>query len=363
MAQRRLSSSSNPDIDGNDSIHLEDLNYASLVYPFHYKINMVVSLSYLKLYRFDKNLSTLVTRIDPIVDVEVVTNSEFDQDGTFSVIAPAFGIDVTDNLSLGITFNLWNNTMTGDSSYEIRQIFNITRIFSIDPDFPRESHLAREEEFEVEEGLSVVIGGMYRFNENWNLGVVIKPPFELDIDHQTTRTSGRLNTRTGEVLRDPVNKTKTDSELEFPLILGVGAAWRPMDPLTLSTDVTWTQWSDYVFSENGRQINPISGSSTDNGELDDTVTVRFGGEYLLLSEKYIIPLRFGFGYDPSPAIKDVDDFFTASLGGGIQIGKYNFDVAYEFRWGNNVNKDVIIGVDATQDIRQHRVLASLIYYF
>ena len=208
----------------------------------------------------------------------------------------------------------------------------------------------------------MVIGGMYRFNDTWNIGVVIKPPFELDIDYKTTETAREFDTLTNRVIRNAFNESKADSEFEFPLILGVGVAWSPMDQLSLSTDVTWTQWSEYVFSENGNKINPISASSTDD-DLDDTVTVRFGGEYLLLCEKYIIPLRLGFGYDPSPAIKDVDDFFTVSLGGGIQIGKYNFDVAYEFRWGNNVNKDVIITVDATQDVRQHRVLASMIYYF
>ncbi len=98
--------------------------------------------------------------------------------------------------------------------------------------------------------------------------------------------------------------------------------------------------------------------------MDDTYTVRLGSEYLVFLDRTICSIRCGMGYDPAPGVGDVDDIYTVSVGAGIQLlNRINLDLAYEFRWGNDVNQDILRGLDATQDIRHHRFLASTIYYF
>ena len=47
----------------------------------------------------------------------------------------------------------------------------------------------------------------------------------------------------------------------------------------------------------------------------------------------------------------------------MQVGRFMFDVAYGFRWGDDVNGDLLHGFGASQDIRRHRALAPLIVYF
>ena len=85
---------------------------------------------------------------------------------------------------------------------------------------------------------------------------------------------------------------------------------------------------------------------------------------LIIKENYVFPVRWGLGYDPAPAVNDVDDFYTLSLGTGIQAyNRVSFDIAYEFRWGNNVNADILRGISGTQDIYLHRLLTSMIYHF
>ena len=130
-------------------------------------------------------------------------------------------------------------------------------------------------------------------------------------------------------------------------------------------DVTWTDWSDYVFIENTLKTNPISGRPIGEGETDDIFTVRLGSEYVIIKENYLVPLRFGFGYDPSPAVHEVDDFYTFNLGTGLQIyDRVNFDMAYEFRWGHDVNDSTVSDIiNGSQDVYQHRFLVSLIYYY
>ena len=354
-----LSSASNPEIRDTETLNLFDLNYASLVLPFYYKTNMVISFNFLKLFRFDKALQfNSVSSIQDAEEIKRERQFDFEQEGTFSVVAPAYGINLTEKLSLGFTWNIWNDSITQASAYEKKEITIDTTIFG---DFPSESNVVVTSRFEVDDGDSFVIGGLYRFNKYWALGLVIKPSYTLDIRHHRLVISRYSDTEEN----DQVITDKTlDSEFEFPFILGTGIAWRPTDLVTISTDLTWTDWSDFTFKEEGKTTNPVSGRPLSEGKLDDTVTLRLGCEYLIVRDNYLVPLRWGIGYDPAPAVDSVDDFYTVNVGTGIQLFKrVNFDVAYEFRWGNDVNSDTFQGIDASEDIRQHRVLASMIYYF
>ena len=358
-----LFSSSNPEASSTNGLRLEDLNYASLVIPFFFHTNMVISLNYLKLYRFDKSIDFPVVFPAPTSSTFGQRLSiEFDQDGAFSALIPAYGIDVTDNLSIGVSLNIWNDSITGDSSYDKKQR-SIGTFFR--PNFGDVSTFVEitEEELTVEKGYSATIGGIYRISENWNIGLVVKPSFHLDIERDFVRTEEERSSITGARLSRSSSRRNSKTELEFPMIIGGGLAWRPADPLTASIDLTWTQWSEYNLKEEGRDINPISGQTDDAGKLKDTFTLRVGCEYLLVRENLLVPLRFGLGYDPAPAVDNVDDFYTVSVGSGLQIGNYNFDIAWQLRWGNSVNRAIFQGIDASEDIRQHRLLASLIYYF
>ena len=335
----------------SDSLSLQDLNYASLVLPFYYKTNMAFSLNYLKLFRFDKNFNVpfILSEIsqENNSDFSIIGNYEFDQDGSFAVLAPAFGIDIIPKLSLGVTVNLWSHDLTRSSSFEKKEVTISNAIINGDP--LAINTVVEQNRFEVDGGHSFVVGGIYRFSKAWTFAGVLKPSFTLDLDH----------IRTVENFRN-----KTDPRLEFPWIIGLGTAWRPNDSMTVAVDMTWTQWSEYTFEENGKSVNPLNGADVNIDELNDTYTLRLGGEYLWVKKKFIVSQRWGAGYDPTPAIDGVDDFYTVNFGLGIQLlKKVSFDIAYEFRWGNNVNGDTLQDLDATQDIKRHRVLASMIYYF
>ena len=342
--EMRLRSNTHPESEGKDSFHLEDFNYASIVFPFFLGTNMVVSLNYFKLFRFDKEMNFPVNQM---TDDLTIFDYNFDQEGSFSVLAPAFGFDLTPRLSLGITVNIWNHDITNSSGFKKKKFTRAKFIFSDGSE--GDDRLFEKNEIDIDKGYSVVIGGLYRLNKYWAFGAVIKPAFELELNHEITINSF---------------KEWQDAELEMPMILGVGAAWRPNEQLTVSTDITWTDWSKYQFIQNGIEKNPLTGERSSEDELEDSFTLRMGCEYLLIRKSYIVPLRCGVGYDPAPTVGRVDDFFTVNMGAGIQLfERVNFDFGYEFRWGNNVNNDILRGIEGRQDIHRHRLLASMIYYF
>ncbi|NOY81100.1 MAG: hypothetical protein GXP31_08860 [Kiritimatiellaeota bacterium] len=343
--------------DSADTLRLNDFNYVSIGFPFFWRRNMVLYLNYLKLYNFNKTLDYPYAR-DFGGGLKVDEDFSFHQSGDFSVIGPAFGIDVTAKLSLGMALNIWNDGVTRSSSFTKTTRRTGTVSFAGLQD---RYTLVAENQFRVNQGYSVVFGGLYRLSKTWAFGAVFKPGYTLGIDHRRTQTYEQLGTLNPHT-DPPVDETR-DAKLHFPTILGTGIAWRPRDPVTVSADLTWTDWSQYSLHENGRDTNPVTGQSLDQSRLRDTVTLRLGAEYVFILEKYLVPLRCGIGYDPAPAVGDTDDFYTLSVGGGLQAGRFMLDLAYEFRWGNGVNKDSFQGLDAAQDVRRHRILVSVIYYF
>ena len=358
-------SEAHPEAQTAGSLRLQDLNYMSVVQPFFYGRQMVLSLNYLKLYSFHKQLQfPFGVHVGSIgVDMDY----DLDQEGDFSALTPAFGIDVTRKLALGIAVNVWNHDLTQSSAY--RRVESSSGTLTLDPSSAagllqsRFTHVFNEE-FEVDEGYSVVLGALYRLSQAWTLGAVVKPAYTLRLDHTTHdyyNQWGNLGSTAGPQVTPP---RTTSGELSFPTILGGGVAWRPADAFTASLDVTWTDWSQYQYSEHGQDTNPLSGERVSVSQPGDTFTSRIGAEYVLIFRRCLVPLRCGIGYDPSPGVGSTDDFYALSGGVGVQLGKrWNFDVAYEFRWGNEVNGATLQGIEATQDVRQHRVLASVILYY
>lgn len=341
-----------------DSFDFQSLNYGSLVLPrFYQGRNYVISLNYLNLYRFERDLDLpfdVRTVLSNGLPLRIFGAYKFEQEGSFSVAAPAFAVNVTPRLLMGVTLNLWHHSLTDNSRFETQEFTSAFRdlagnVAAFDPS-------VTVNKFEVESGQSVVLGSLYRLNKQWAFGGVIKPGFRLNLDHEQSVTVFPAG-------GPPVTTLSSDSspDLQFPWILGLGVAWRPSDALTMSSDVTFSDWSEYRFKKNVSR-NPLDGS---HASLTDVFTVRWGSEYLLIFDKLVVPFRCGLGYDPAPTLRGhVDEFYAVSVGTGIQLfNRVNFDAAYEYRWGNRVNGAALQGFNTTQDVERHRILASVIWYF
>ncbi len=328
---------------GSRQQSLYDFNYASLVLPLNQGKHMVFSLNYFKKLRFDKEQRIAGTMVSGMLTEN--RESEEKQTGAFSVLSPAFAIDLTPKFSAGLALGFWADSLTGDSKYKKTQSETSDITFAGIP-FPGVTSSSRLR-FTVEDGISLTVGGLYRLNEAWSFGAVAHAPYQLDLSAQNWL--------------DGVPGTPRDAELEFPWVLGLGAAWRPHDAFTASCDLTWTDWSEFRYrDETGVDVNPLDKSVR---RPRDTYTVRLGCEYLIIRQNYVFPLRFGLGYDPAPGLGRVDDYFTVNAGVGVQIkDRINLDVGYQYRWGNDVNRDYY-SLGSSEDIRQQRIVLSAIYYF
>lgn len=336
-----------------------NLNYLSAAYPFQlFQRNVVVSLNVQRL--FDLQSATDVTsRFDSIDGVQQVRSR---QDGGLFTISPAIAVQVTPTFSAGVALNIWPDLFGNgwDQDVTVRGDGRVISGNSIVP-FVSEGRIKEEFRFK---GLNVTVGFLWAINRMFTLGGVLRTPFTAEV----TRTHTSTLTVTLQDGSPPVTSQlsfREELDMDLPLSYGLGVSARLSDRLTLSLDVSRVHWSDFTLEpssrgdvllvENGAPSG--KGRAVLNGEGDDTTSVRLGAEYLWIRSNMVIPLRAGLFYDSEPGDGGLDHFFGVSLGGGLAIGKFLFDMAYTLRAGTVESQ----ATDTT--VYQHTFLVSVIVHF
>jgi len=364
-----------PDASGPQDISTTDLNYLSVACPFTaFGRNMIVSLNYQHLYDFNKEVRYGYRFTDltpPALSLQQQIN--YDQEGSFKSISPAFALQLTPGLSLGITFNVWNHSLyenKWESHYRSQGNgnfagFPFTVRTKIDDSYTMDGLKVDSLNPSVWQNVNFNLGLMWNISSTVTLGAVFKSPFEAQLEHDY-RFESTLTFPTfpaGNSYNE-IRRTETVA-LNMPMAYGLGLALRLSDQLTMSADIYQTRWSDYVLrTADGSKMNPITGKPQSESDIDSAVQVRFGCEYLIMAGyQYVIPLRAGVFYDPEPAQGSPDDFYGFSLGSGIAYKQFVFDAAYQYRFGRDVRTATVGNEDSTQDVDQHTVYMSVIYHF
>lgn len=138
-----------------------------------------------------------------------------------------------------------------------------------------------------------------------------------------------------------------DREVTWPMWFGAGVAFKPLDNLTLTGDVQWTQWSkiDVMKTEfkdpYWAAMMAQSGDDLWNMYWDDATQVRFGAEYRLNPN---LAIRGGFYIDPSPApdrtmnvLLPNYDFNVITFGLGYSLNGLQLDFGFEYLMGKERN--------------------------
>jgi long-subunit fatty acid transport protein len=348
----------NPEASGDQSVADVNLNYLSAVYPFTlFNLNMVVSLNHQYLFDFSREWNFPLFQSS--AGLSINQSVDFDQKGDLSALGIAYAIQLTPRLSFGFTLNMWDDWFGGNEwKQTISQRGTGTFVGS-----PFIFHSASHDRFTFS-GFNANLGLLWFITPKLTLGAVLKTPFTADVERESTFSSAiRFPTVAGA---DTVisSATSEDLELDMPMVSGIGLAYRFSDQLTVSADITRTEWDDFLFEDSlGNEFSPISGLPKDESDIDPTHQFRIGAEFLFIQQHYVIPLRGGFFYDPAPAEGSPDDFFGISLGSGFARGRFVFDLAYQYRFGSNVGSSILQDLDFSQDVDEHSIFASIIVHF
>ena len=345
----------NPEANGLSSVSESNINYMSATYPFELlNHNMVVSLSYQNLYDFTRDWNFMIKQDLGFQKSE--DSWSFQQDGRLSAIGLSYCIRVIPELSLGITFNFWDNNLSPNHWEQ-----KYRRITSGDVPGNR---LLSENYMKTEtysfKGFNNNLGILWRINYKFTIGAVLKTPFKADIEH----TKESTDLRTSPSFQRDDRYEITNEELKMPMSYGIGFAYNFSDHFSIAGDIYKTEWNNCLYkTADGKEVSPFS--TSDQTDTSPTYQIRVGSEYLFIDEEkdYIIPIRAGIFYDPAPANKSPDNFYGFSLGMGFtKNDRFSLDIAYQYRFGNHIGNSLLPSLDFSQDVSEHTLYVSAVFY-
>jgi long-subunit fatty acid transport protein len=346
-----------PEASGSQTLSQAGLNYLSAVYPFACSgHNMVASINYQHLYDFGRNWNlTYATS-------QLTQKENYSADGGLYAWGLAYALQIIPELSFGFTLNIWedgiypngwNTETSGAATF-------------LDPRThkPRDVYQVDYQNRYSFRGFNGNVGLLWNPTDRLSLGAVFKSPFTADLTHRYSALVERISPApSGSTTQDQTSWTAHE-ELQMPMSYGFGMAFRLSDHLTVSTDITHTQWQDFILTDStGKKTSPITDQSPDLSNINGTTQIRVGGEYLFIKPKYTIPVRVGIFYDPAPAQNRVDNYGGFSVGSGIGIGRFIFDVAYVYRFGRGVGASAVPDLNFHQNVNEQNFYTSLIIHF
>jgi hypothetical protein len=324
-----------------------DINYMGAVIPINYfQRYMVLSMNYQQLYDLNREWEFINVQKDGI------DHWKYRQSGALSAIEIAYAIQLNTWLSFGITCNFWDNSLSQNTWKQ--QSHRIKKEWP-----PSEYHATESYTFK---GTNFNLGMIYKIRYNLYVGAIIKTPFQATIKYQENTIS---TVYTFKTIVNPFSTAKT-YELNMPLSYGMGMLYHISDQLHISADLYCTRWDQFFQTdEQGLELFPVTSDPISEVDIDPTVQVRLGAEYLWkYNHDYYIPIRGGAFYDPAPGDQHSDDFWGFTIGSGLtKRHQFSIDVAYQYRHGNDIQTVDLSHLGFSQDVSEHSLVFSLIYYW
>jgi len=348
----------NPEANSEQDVANSNINYLSAAYPFTaFNRNMIVSVNYQYLFDFTRQWEFPLS----LNETDFIVNQNVDvvQEGSLSAIGVAYSIQLTPRISFGATMNFWQDGLY-DNKWQMETNQSGSGNF-LGNDFTFEANTTDDYTFS---GFNTNLGILWDINSRFTLGLVLKTPFTAELTHKSTTDTNLSYPDFPSANTRFISSDETDEELDMPLSYGLGLSYRFSDVFTMCLDIYRTEWGDYILTDaDGNEISPITGEPANNANIEPTHQIRTGGEYLFITDTYVIPFRGGLFYDPAPADDNPDDFYGFSFGSGFAMGRFVFDIAYQYRFGNNVGTSILQHFDFSQDVDEHTVYSSLIFHF
>jgi len=331
------------------------LNYLSMVVPF--SDQMTMAIAYQNLYNLDREWDTEFIHPDYLEPVTIKQH----QNGDLYALGFSLCYDFNP-LTFGITINNWDNNKWEQENNQKGKI-GFEGINTIEHDiYKNETYTFK--------GWNFHIGFLWDITKNKNLRLagVIKTPFKADINHTTKEFSKEFYYPENK-LESEFKEYENSEKLCMPLSYGIGLAHRFLNKkLWISFDIYRTHWNDYELEDkDGTKRSPINWKKQGEYNVDPTTWFRLGFEYKeptfkIYGKTTAIKFRGGIFYDPAPADNSPDDYYGFALGGGISYEWLVFDLAYQFRFGNNVGESMYPGLGFSQDIKECKIYASVVLH-
>lgn len=285
-------------------------NFFSLAVPFKAADrNLVLAVAYNRMIDFGEAQS------EDTVIAGIKYESSIKQTGGIDAISPAIAFQLTPKVSLGFTGNI----IVNGSTYKEEQ--SGTDGYSYD----------YEESMDFS-GFNMHVGMLAQVNKQFTVGLAYRFPFELtrESSWEWSETIPGIGTSSGS------GEDLFEQKWTMPWMLGMGAAFRPSENMTLAFDYERRNYSSTEYT-----YGPFSGPAGWN----NVNQFRVGMEYLFIGQSAVFPVRLGFRTNPQTNFAWEETYDTSwnstydstgmngmvfTGGFGMKFGNIWFDLAAEY---------------------------------
>lgn len=328
-------------------------DFISFTYPMKIgNLKIVPQLSYQRgiNFKLETEMNDVVfnsRQYDPLqqdfVDFQGTFTEEHQFDGGVDCISFSIGTKLFNRVNIGVSTNLWVNGFEGERSC----VFTGTALIANSP--------AIDYRFDYSEGISMDFNGLnfsagllVEITENFKFGAVYKSPFSARVNHEVLQAHEVFVS--GVTQESELYRVPGKSKVKWPDTWGVGVSLRPIDPLTISADLTKTNWSraiirDFTFIDRTADIYfpsfiPVAEETRKQMAARQ---FRLGLEYVLIGRKVLVPLRCGFFTD-SRYVSDLSGekipYFGFTAGLGVKKDIFSVDIALLYSSGRYLGSNL-----------------------
>jgi long-subunit fatty acid transport protein len=358
--------------NSTSSLSATKFNSFGLVFPVPtYQGSLVFALGYQKVKDFDytneyfgvsdKGSGSLTFFSDPnnpdstfdFWGKDVQKQGLVTDEGSLNQWSFAGAIDVSPNISVGLSMNYWTGKSEYSREFDQQDIFGNFQTFPADFDQYLETGYITTEY----SSFNVKFGGMLKLGRIIRVGVGVDVPHTITAKEDWGRNSILYFDNNDEL--ELSDEGVYEYEVKIPFRFQTGAALK-LGPILGTGSLEYTDWTQFRFQTDELKTE----NSILKNDYRGTVTVKLGGELNVgfLASQF----RAGLIYEPTP-LKGYDfdyDRKFASVGYGVLLDRiFKIDLAYMLGIWKQFTSDDLNPAGTTEDINYHKFLATFSYRF
>lgn len=246
-------------------------------------------------------------------------------------ISPAVAYRITDQISLGATFNIFYG------------------MFDLKKPIIAGGNGYQYDESSDGLGFGVTIGALLKATDEFSFGASFR-----------TKT----NVKMSGSAKNPVmagigaeTESDFDRDVAWPMWIAAGVAFRPMEKLVITADVQFSRWSESEDEFVTKYKDPkwmAALEPTDDNKFilhwKDATQIRFGLAYSITEN---LDVSAGYYLDPAPAPSETYNILFPSisynaltLGVGYSVSNFIIELSGEYLFGKDRNIEILTNPDA-----------------
>lgn len=196
-------------------------------------------------------------------------------------------------------------------------------------------------------GFGATFGLLFKPSKKFSLGITVRTPskisFSGDAEISNISFIGMIPGNPLYGAEIPTEST-VDRNVHWPWWIAIGVAVKPLEGLTLTGDLQWTQWStiDVMESTYGDFFWSLIVEKERPLHWENVLQIRLGAEYIYKG----LAFRCGYYWDPSPApdktmnvLLPSFDFHALTAGFGYSLDGLMIEFGVEYLMGKERNVD------------------------